>query len=29
MDLRTGAAFWPIKNGFTSVHPALDRDENL
>jgi len=27
MDLRTGAAFWPIKNGLISVYPALDCDE--
>lgn len=27
MDLRTGAAFWPIKNGLISVYPPLERDE--
>ena len=27
MDLRTGAAFWPIKNGLIGVYPALERDE--
>jgi glycine/D-amino acid oxidase-like deaminating enzyme len=27
MDLRTGAAYWPLKSGLISVYPALDRDE--
>ena len=27
MDLRTGAAFWPLKNGLINVYPALERDE--
>jgi glycine/D-amino acid oxidase-like deaminating enzyme len=27
MDLRTGAAFWPIRNGLLATYPALDRDE--
>ena len=26
MDLRTGAAFWPLKNGLIDVYPALERD---
>ncbi len=28
MDLRTGAAFWPIKNGLIGVYPGLERDES-
>ncbi|MGE0462043.1 MAG: NAD(P)/FAD-dependent oxidoreductase [Vicinamibacterales bacterium] len=27
MDLRTGAAFWPLKNGFLNSYPALAGDE--
>ncbi len=27
MDLRTGAAFWPIKNGLIGVYPGLEHDE--
>jgi glycine/D-amino acid oxidase-like deaminating enzyme len=27
MDLRTGAAFWPIKNGLLNSYPALAGDE--
>jgi glycine/D-amino acid oxidase-like deaminating enzyme len=27
MDLRSGAAFWPLRNGLLRVYPALDRDE--
>jgi len=27
MDLRTGAAFWPLKNGLIGVYPPLDRDQ--
>lgn len=27
MDLRTGAAYWPLKSGLIAVYPALDRDE--
>lgn len=27
MDLRTGAAFWPLKSGLIGVYPPLDRDE--
>ena len=28
MDLRSGQAFWPIKNGLLGVYPALDQDLN-
>ncbi len=27
MDLRTGPAFWPRKNGLIAVYPPLERDE--
>ena len=27
MDLRSGAAFWPIRNGLIATYPAIDRDE--
>jgi glycine/D-amino acid oxidase-like deaminating enzyme len=27
MDLRSGAAFWPLRDGLLHVYPALDRDE--
>ena len=27
MDLRTGAAFWPVRNGLVAVYPPLERDE--
>ena len=27
MDLRTGAAFWPLKNGLIGVYPPLQRSE--
>ena len=27
MDLRSGAAFWPLKNGLLHTYPALDDDE--
>ena len=27
MDLRTGAAYWPLKSGLISVYPALEHDE--
>lgn len=27
MDLRSGTAFWPIKNGLLRSYPPLDRDE--
>jgi glycine/D-amino acid oxidase-like deaminating enzyme len=27
MDLRSGAAFWPLKNGLLHTYPALDGDE--
>lgn len=27
MDLRTGAAFWPLKNGLLNSYPALAGDE--
>ena len=27
MDLRTGAAFWPLRNGLIAVYPPLERDE--
>jgi glycine/D-amino acid oxidase-like deaminating enzyme len=27
MDLRTGAAFWPLKNGLIGVYPPLEHDE--
>ena len=27
MDLRSGAAFWPIRDGLVQTFPALDRDE--
>lgn len=27
MDLRTGAAFWPLRDGLPGVYPPLDRDE--
>jgi len=27
MDLRSGAAFWPIKNGLLAVYPPLTNDE--
>ena len=27
MDLRTGAAFWPINDGLIGVYPPLERDE--
>ena len=27
MDLRTGPAFGPIKNGLINVYPPFDRDE--
>ena len=27
MDLRTGAAFWPLKNGLIGVYPPLERSE--
>ncbi len=27
MDLRSGAAFWPIRNGLIGTYPAIDRDD--
>lgn len=27
MDLRSGVAFWPLRNGLIRAYPALDRDE--
>ena len=27
MDLRTGAAFWPLRDGLLAVYPPLERDE--
>ncbi len=27
MDLHSGAAFWPLKNGLLHSYPAIDRDE--
>jgi glycine/D-amino acid oxidase-like deaminating enzyme len=27
MDLRSGAAFWPLRNGLLHTYPALDHDE--
>ena len=27
MDLRTGAAFWPLKNGLIAAYPPLERNE--
>jgi glycine/D-amino acid oxidase-like deaminating enzyme len=27
MDLRSGAAFWPLRNGLLQSYPPLDRDE--
>jgi glycine/D-amino acid oxidase-like deaminating enzyme len=27
MDLRTGPAFWPLKDGLIAVYPPLERDE--
>ena len=27
MDLRSGCAFWPLKNGLLASYPALDHDE--
>lgn len=28
MDLRSGAAFWPLKNGLLHTYPAISRDES-
>jgi len=27
MDLRTGFAYWPLRNGIPASYPSLDRDE--
>ena len=27
MDLRTGFANWPLRNGILTSYPSLDRDE--
>jgi hypothetical protein len=27
MDLRTGFAYWPLRNGILAPYPSLDRDE--
>jgi glycine/D-amino acid oxidase-like deaminating enzyme len=27
MDLRTGVAYWPLRNGLLATYPPLDRDE--